>query len=538
MEENRSMNFIKMHRISVFIFLILLVFACTPKKPEFSPQQLAEFNLQTTEADNLYSQGSYLSLKKAMSIYESQIKFPAFQSTTKTKLLKTALLLSLRENELIIVENRHLAKAIDLIESYPELSDFSPLAALVLYTSSGGSFQLWGNSAGKYDLADSLDWINKNVVDMNANLKERAESEAFYAYYYLTLNDKFRYNLTEEKNFDRYQETFKDSPLIQYKLSIFPKPDRGRLEALIEKNPHFYESYIHLGNIALSEGKALTAEKKLLFALEHFPSSMTILKNLAQIYYLLEEFEESLEYNDKILFYLPGYRDALLGKAICLSYLGRQEEAVAILNGLVELGMYLMGESHYWLAWNLNEMGQLDLAMENVNRAQTYLIGHSEVHLLAGIIAFERGDVDGSEDYFKQALWINQGECEALFYMGKIDSIRKDWGLSGIHFESAAICYRGLENALNEKIKEIEKSSLSPARKDKHIARKKMQLRKVQVTKATAFYNAAAGYFNAGIPDKAKSLAQLAREHKSFQAQADELISKIKDTTALIGNKK
>jgi tetratricopeptide (TPR) repeat protein len=537
MEENRSMNFIKMHRISVFIFLILLVFACTPKKPEFSPQQLAEFNLQTTEADNLYSQGSYLSLKKAMSIYESQIKFPAFQSSTKTKLLKTALLLSLRENELIIVENRHLAKAIDLIESYPELSDFSPLAALVLYTSSGGSFQLWGNSAGKYDLADSLDWINKNVVDMNANLKERAESEAFYAYYYLTLNDKFRYNLTEEKNFDRYQETFKDSPLIQYKLSIFPKPDRGRLEALIEKNPHFYESYIHLGNIALSEGKALTAEKKLLFALEHFPSSMTILKNLAQIYYLLEEFEESLEYNDKILFYLPGYRDALLGKAICLSYLGRQE-SVAILNVLVELGMYLMGESHYWLAWNLNEMGQLDLAMENVNRAQTYLIGHSEVHLLAGIIAFERGDVDGSEDYFKQALWINQGECEALFYMGKIDSIRKDWGLSGIHFESAAICYRGLENALNEKIKEIEKSSLSPARKDKHIARKKMQLRKVQVTKATAFYNAAAGYFNAGIPDKAKSLAQLAREHKSFQAQADELISKIKDTTALIGNKK
>jgi tetratricopeptide (TPR) repeat protein len=525
------MNFIKMHRISGFIFITLLVTGCTPSQPEFSPQQLAEFNLQTTEADNLFNQGSYLSLKKAMAIYESQMEFPAFQSRTKTKLLKTALLLSLRENELIIVENRHLAKAMDLIESHPELSDFSPLAALVLYTSPGGSLQLWGDSAGKYDLEDSLEWIKKNTVEMNANLKEKAESEAFYAYYYLTLNDEFRYNLTEEKNFDRFREVFKDSPLIQYKLSIFPRLERGRIEALIEENPHFYESYIHLGSLALLEGKALTAEKNLLNALEHIPSSITTLKNLAQIYYRLEEFEESLEYNDKILFYLPDYRDALLGKAICLSYLGRHDEAVAILHGLVELGMYLMGESHYWLAWNLNEMGQLDLAMENVNRAQNYLIGHSEVHLLAGIIAFARGDIDSSEDHFKKALWINQGDCEALFYMGKIDSIRKDWGLSGIHFESAAICYRGLENVLNDKIKEIEKSSLSPARKDKHMARKKMQLRKVQVTKATAFYNAAAGYFNAGIPDKAKILAQLAREHKSFQAQADELLSKIKDTT-------
>jgi hypothetical protein len=531
------MNFKKMFQISGFIYMTLHVFACTLKQPEFSPQQLAESNLKTTEADNLYSQGSYLSLKKAFALYDSQMEFPAFQNRTETKLLKTALLLCLRENELAIVENRHLAKAMDLIESQPELSDFFPLAALVVFTSPERSIQLRGDLSGKYDLNNSLDWIKKNVVELNANLKERAESEAFYAYYYLTLNDKFRYNLKEEENFDRYQETFKDSPLIQYKLSIFPKPDRGRLEAHIEKNPHFYENYIHLGNIALSEGKALTAEKKLLFALEHIPSSLTTLKSLAQIYYRLEEFEESLEFNDKILFYLSGYRDALLGKAICLSYLGRHDEAVSILNGLVELGMYLMGESHYWLAWNLNEMGQLDLAMENVKRSLNYLIGHSEVHLLAGIIAFARGDIDGSEDHLKKALGNNQGDCEALFYMGKIDSIRKDWEQSGIHFENAALCNRGLENALNDKIREIEKSSFSPARKDKHIARKKIQLRKVQVTKATAFYNAAAGYLNAGIPDKAKILAQLAREHKSFQAQADELISKIKDTTALIGNK-
>ena len=127
-----------------------------------------------------------------------------------------------------------------------------------------------------------------------------------------------------------------------------------------------------LGSLNLREGYALTAEKNLLKALEHIPSSISILKNLAQIAYRLEEFEESLAYNDRILSLAPSYRDALLGKAICLSYLGRHDEAVALLNHLIELGMYLMGESHYWLAWNLNETGLLEPAMDNVKRAIFY----------------------------------------------------------------------------------------------------------------------------------------------------------------------
>jgi tetratricopeptide (TPR) repeat protein len=255
------------------------------------------------------------------------------------------------------------------------------------------------------------------------------------------------------------------------------------------------------------------------------------LTRLTKIHFLLEEFDLSLEYNENILDLAPEYRDSLLGKDICLGYLGRHEEALNILNMLIELGMYLMGESHYWLAWNQHEIGQQELAWENIKRASNYLIGHFEVHSLAGVIAFDRAKIEASEEQFKKALWMNKRDCEASFYMGKIYGLRSEWEQSGIHFENAALCNSAMERALQKKIKELEDSSLNPSRKESQINKKNIQMRKVQVTKATAFYNAAAGYFNVGQNEKALELAQNAKESKALKPKVDELINKIKEKT-------
>ncbi len=377
-------------------FVALISFLCSPKKPEFSPQQMAKFNHLSTEANVLFEKGSYVSLKKAFTIYQDQLAYPAFQNRTLIKLVRTALLLAIRENELSIID--------------------------------------------------------------------------------------------EEDDLTRFLHQFPNSPLIQYKLSVFPKFDQKRMEALLQNDPEFYEAH-----------------------------------------FFLEEYDLSLEYNEKILALAPEYRDSLLGKAICLGYLGRHEEALDILDRLIQLGMYLMGESHYWMAWNLHELGQLESAWENVKRASNYLIGHSEVHSLAGIIAFDMSKVEASEEQFKKALWLNKGDCEASFYMGKIYSLRNEWVQSGIHFENAALCNAGMERALQQKIKELEESALFPSRKEKLIIKKKIQIRKVQVTKATAFYNAAAGYFNVGQNEKALELAQNAGDSKALKSKVEELINKIKE---------
>ncbi len=54
--------------LSIFSIIVLFALSCSQKKPEFSPQELAKFNLLSTEADMFYARGSYVSLKKAFAI--------------------------------------------------------------------------------------------------------------------------------------------------------------------------------------------------------------------------------------------------------------------------------------------------------------------------------------------------------------------------------------------------------------------------------------------------------------------------------------
>jgi len=530
--------------IAIFSIIVLLALSCSQKKPEFSPQQLAKFNLLSSEADLFYERGSYVSLKKAFAIYQDQQFFPAFQNRTKRKLVKTALLLASRENELSIIGVNYLIKALDLINSFPALSEFSSYAAIVFYPQRRDSGILRRGSTiprngliKQYNPDDYYTWINKNFISLDADLKEKAESEEFYAYFYLTLKALFPNSIKEEDNFFRFLDIFPNSPLIQYKLSVFPKFDQKLMNTLFQNNPDFFEAHFFLGEMSLNLGNTLTAEKSLLKAYEKIPTSISLLTLLTKIHFFLEEFEECLEYNEKILTITPEYRDSILGKAICLGYLGRHEEALEILHTLIDLGMYLMGESHYWLAWNQHELDQLKPAMENIKRALNYLIGHFEVHSLAGIIAFDMSDIEASEEQFKKALWINRGDCEASFYMGKIFSLRNNWAQSGIHFETAALCNAGMERALQEKIKKLEDSALTPSRKEKHIIKKKIQMKKVQITKATAYYNAAAVYFNAGQGKKALELVQHARDSKTLKSKVEELIKKIKELITQEGNK-
>ncbi len=448
--------------------------------------------------------------------------------------------MAIRENELSIIGDKYLIKALDLINSFPVLSEYSSYAAIVFFSQRRSTGILRrglriprSELIKQYNPDDYYTWINKNFISLNADLKDKAESEEFYAYFYLTLRAQFPNNIKEEENFSRFLNIFPNSPLIQYKLSVFPKFDPKRIETLLQNDPDFFEAHFFLGEMSLNLGNTLTAEKSLLKAYEKIPNSISLLTLLTKIHFFLEEFEECLEYNEKILFITPEYRDSLLGKAICLGYLSRHEEAIDILHTLIDMGMYLMGESHYWLAWNQHELGQLEPAWENIKRALNYLIGHYEVQSLAGIITFNMSNIEASEEQFKKALWINKGDCEASFYMGKIFSLRSNWEQSGIHFENAALCNAGMERALQEKIKELEDSALTPSRKEKHIIKKKIQMKKVQVTKATAYYNAAAVYFNAGQGKIALELAQHARDNKTLKSKVEELINKIKEQNKL-----
>jgi tetratricopeptide (TPR) repeat protein len=518
-------------RCSTALAISVLICACAAtKKPEISPQEMASFNLRVKEADAAYTSASYQGLKKAWDLYQELQSFPAYKEKTAEKFIRTSLLLALRERELAIYNPATLAAASETIAAFPRLNSYSEIAESV----EGIPHKTKGVTGEQFTDDTSLDnymeWTKVRVPILKDILKDKAETGDLFAYIYTAFHSYYFYKFPkEEENVLRFQVLFPDSPLLAFRFAIFPMPDREKLETILTQSPDFHEVHIFLGDLQLEQGNVLSAEKEFLQAVEHLPRSTSLAISLSKVYFHMEEFETCLEYNQKALDLAPFYRDALLGKAMCLGYMGRHEEALPELERMLELGKYYIGETYYWLAWNLKELERYEEAAPHIEAAKRYLIGHHEVMSLSGIIAYHLGELQEAEAFLKEALNLVPVDCETYFYLGQVYADTSRWKESGEYFEQAAGCDQRTENALEAKIREIENADLSAARKAKLIRQKRLQIRQTLSSKATALYNGAAGYFNAGMYDMALGLAQLSATHPALKAKADDLVLAIKE---------
>ncbi|MGD8540491.1 MAG: hypothetical protein PVI66_17395 [Candidatus Aminicenantes bacterium] len=508
---------------------LCLTSCVTKKKVDLSPTNFEQYLQEAQKADSLYEAGSYTSLKEAYNTYEKILAIQFEKEEIAEKLLKTALLLGLRVKELGIFDTSYLLKAEELSATYPHLAKYGiylKFIACIPYSVKGiggGFLDIMPN------LNDYYDWVKENVKPLNEELKTNAGISDFFAYMYVCFYRNFSHFIDEKLNMAYYLDLFPDSIIIKYRLALFLNKDRDLFESILEEEPRFQEVHLFLGESAYEGKKLLTAEKHFRKAYDIIPKSLSLLVYLAGIHFALEEYDESIGLYEDALRLAPGYREAILGKGICLGYMGKHEYALLTLNKLIELGKYYMGEAYFWLAWNQNELEQIETAEENVKKTENYLVGDIGVLALQGIISFKLGKLAEAEDYLNQALKIQNNHCESIYYLAKIDVLREDWKQSGIDYEKAAFCYRGLEAGLDNRIQEIEKSPLSLERKAKMILRKRAQLRQTALTKATCFYNGAAGFFNSGLTDKALVFAAYAAQDEAFTTKAEKLIKKIEN---------
>ncbi len=516
--------------ISILLILLIIVLSgcVSEKKPEVTTLQLIEYNKIIKQADDLYSRGCYICLKRAYELYEDALSLPVFQKKNTEKLLKTAILLGLRERELGILQETYFPKAEALLAASPYLeehSDLLKIASTIPRKTVGvvGDFVETGDH-----VVVSMDDVKADLKEWTKLLREKSKFEEIYAYVAIGFFPTFSYFLKEELDTESIEQAFPDSPLIRYKLALLPKGNPMNLEKLTQDDPQFYEAFLFLGQKAFDRRMLVTAEKNFLKAYEQIPESSSLVVSLASIYFAFEELEKSLEFYEETLSLAPAHRDALLGKAMCLSYLGRHEEAMDVCNTIIELGKYYLGESHYWLAWNQNELEDWETAWENIEKSKQYLIGHGEVFFLAGLIAFNQKRLAEAEKNLVEAHKQDDSNGDPAYYLGKIKNIQKDWLNAGAYFESASRRYEIKEDMIRERIKAINDSAFSEERKKKHIARKTAQLKSIQLTKATSWYNAAAGFYNAGFPKKANQLAEKAASHSALKEKAEELIRLIK----------
>jgi tetratricopeptide (TPR) repeat protein len=500
----------------------LVASACAPPA-RVAAVSVSDQDLKIREAEALVRKGHYLAFKSAVQIYDELSAKPSLRPKIASPYLEAVLLFALREKDIGIDDPATLRSAADLIAANPGLAGMKPYLTLIgrMPTRTKGVMRDIDTSGWNAAGAEELNAAEAAVEKSAATSEFAACVRAAWSCSYGRYSEKWR-------SASECLKLHPDSLLIEYELAVCGDADEAALKELLAREPDFAEAHFHLGGAALGRGKLIEAESELLKAYAAIPESPQTRILLAGIYFATEEFDKSLEFYDLALAVSLEYRDALLGKAICLSYLGRHEDAVQVLDRMLDLGYWLLGEAHFWIAWNLHELHRDDEALRHVDEAKGRLPTNSEVFSLAGTIALDLGQDGRAEKDFLEALKYNPDNRESLFGLGTLAGRKNLWRESGGYYEKAAGACAASESALQARIEEIRNSALSPERKERLVRKREAQIDGLRLTEATSYYNAAAAYLNGDLKDKAAVCAGRAAAHPVLKAKAEELLRSIK----------
>lgn len=414
--------------------------------PPAPPLRLEE---RLAEAEAFYERGGFVHLRRAFAICQYLETVAPDTGALSGHYARTALVLAARAKEMGVRNDSYLAKARELVEKDASLVFLRPAVGIVevMPVATTG---VWDDGPDQATVQGS--WADLEAAA--AELMNGAPPEALVAYFRALLLEASVRSGEAVAGLDESLKAFPASLLLKFKRAVLSLPDDTLLEEVIGADPEFCEAFLARGRLALAGGALISAETDLLRAREGVPESPLVAILLAGVNFATEEYDRSLAFYEQTLAVAPEYKEALFGKAVALSFLGRPAEA--------------------------------DLVA---------------------------------------AVNMDSGETDAFFLLGKLYALQKKWPDSALNFELAAHGYEFQENRIREKIAQVEGASMAEDRKGRLLARKSFQLEKTRLTRATACFNAAAGYHNAGLPAKALPWARGAGAHSYFADKAKDLIA-------------
>jgi len=500
----------------------LVLAACAPSSKVVTVE-VTDQSLKIQQAGVLVQKGYYRAFQKAAGIYGELYARPSLRPKVAVPYMETCLRLALREKDIGIDNPATLDAVGRILRENPMLAGFEPHVTLItaLPLRTRGVLRDIDTSFRGRMSPESLKAAEEAV-------RKSAATSEFSSCVAAARTCSFGVYSELWRDPAVYLTSYPDSLPLMYEIAICGEGKPDLLRKILDREPEFSEANYHLGEISLRDGRLLEAEAYLLKAYQAIPESPQARILLAGIYFATEEFDRSLEFYDLTLEISPAYRDALLGKAICLSYLGKYEEALPVLERILELGYWLIGEAHYWLAWNLHELKRDPEALRHIDEAKGRLPTNSEVFGLAGTLSLDLGDLDRAEKDFLESLKYSEANTESLFGLGTVSGRRERWGESGAYYEKAGRAWESMEAALKTKIEDIKSSALSADRKARLLRKREAQLERTRLTEAASYYNAAAAYINAGFKDKAVEAGAKAAAHPALKQKTEELLRSIK----------
>ena len=405
------------------IIVALATTACATRPPA----SLTPDPVPVVDAGSLIRRGCYRCLESA---------FDAVVGRSPQMTFEVAALLVLRSKELGLPPDAWLERARDVLPSNPALSTYFEMVAAV-------RADPLSDDRDVIVTEDSLRRISRETaVEWRAKLTMDTVSPLFRSYLDLSLTCGNRLDGRDEAVATALQQ-FADVPVIAYRVGVCGSQYSQHLLSVRAADPDFADADYALGRYARDIPQNPDQEeaiRRFQSARDAFPASPAIRTSIGNVHQEREEWTEALEAYDSTLTLVPTHRDALLGRTISLSNLFQHDEAIRSATRLVELGTWFIGQAYFWRAWNRFQLGDIQAAREDTDRAKGLMVS-APTFALSGLIAWRERRLDASEDDLARAFKLDSGQCEAAAQLGGVRSDRQRWAEAVSAFRQARDCF-------------------------------------------------------------------------------------------------
>ena len=452
------------YRAALVVAALVIVTGCGARRP--APARAVAAPPRLDDIITLIEQGCYRCLERA---YEQANARGAGQQA-----FESAVLLVLRSKELGLPFDEWRARA---RAAAPEGDD----AALYLRVADAiPPDRLSEERYTQFEL--SIRNVRASVPEWREALRAGPASELFRSYLDMALLCAFGRVGENAQSYTGELDPVSAAPLYQYAVGTCDASKVPRLQAMRSANPDFVDGDYALGRFLVEDPTSGDQEgglRRLQSAAAAFPRSPAIAVWIGNTHRGWEEWPAALEAYDAALALSPKHPDALIGRTVVLSQLGRAQEAIATATTVIDGGQWMVGEAYYWRAWNQLRLGNLPMAREDADRARTQM-ANARVFVLSGVIEWRMRRLESAERDFQQAVTIDFGECEGAFDLGIVRDELGKMAESLAAFRQAGQCNDLSIKLRREAIAKIEAGPGTPASRSRDAARHQRALNELE----------------------------------------------------------
>ncbi len=512
-----------MRRFAVVVVGIGLLVACGPKKPN-AAQVLAQAR---ASAQARVLEGCYTCLLEARAIL-AEVALGKVRPSLVVPMFEVELLINLRERELAMDGSDSLTRAQSLAAELPKDVDGARyLAAVEAVTPDAIGLPQSEARAYRADHQSYRASVNDEIAWLNSGPLQPAVRQ------YLSLSIDCEFSSRPRGTLPALPRTNDPvpagtPPLVAYRLATCDRLDSVALEQLENATPGFIESSVFRARLEVGladQTGGAVARTLLTKAYEEFPRSSSVTYLNGSLSQTIGDCRTALRFYDETLVMKPRHENALLGRTVCLVYLGRPDDAMATATQMIEMRTYNIADAYFWRAWIQHEQRDLPKARQDINLAKS-LASNNNIHRLAGIIEHDQDDLDIAEKDLLAAKSDSGGQrdCIARWYLALVAVKRERWPDAAGHFDDSMRCYDTAATLTELALQRMDANiQIDPAFKARQIEGFKAAIKADRSQYHAAAFNAANNFARSGNVEKARRLLDIAAKDPALDTPVAEL---------------